>query len=244
MLRDWADLPLDMQNQAVRPYYQALIRHKGSLVAKRFLDVLCAAILLLVLSPLMLVLAFWVTLDSPGGVFFMQKRVTAYGREFTIYKFRTMVDKAEQMGPAVTQEKDSRVTKAGRFLRKLRMDEMPQLLNILKGDMSFVGTRPESPRYVAQYTDEMKATLLLPAGLTSLASVKYKDEARLLDAAKDPDKTYIEEILPQKMKLNLQTIREFSLWSDILVFLRTGFVALDMFGSSSREDPGTGKKET
>ena len=175
----------------------------------------------MVLSPVLLVLAICIKLDSPGTVFFRQVRVTQYGREFRIFKFRTMVQDAPKLGSAVTVKNDMRITRMGRLLRGCRLDELPQLINILKGEMSFVGTRPEVPKYVSQYTPEMMATLLLPAGVTSEASIQYKDEDRLLDGASDPDKTYVEQVLPGKMAYNLQSLRDFSFWGEWKTMLHT-----------------------
>ena len=172
------------------------------------------------------VIALAIKADSKGNVIFCQKRVTTFGREFKIYKFRTMVANAESLGAAVTTDGDARITKVGKFLRKYRFDEFPQLINILKGDMSFVGTRPEVPKYVSAYTPQMYATLLLPAGITSLASIRYKDEERLISASNDADKTYIEEILPEKMKYNLEYMESFSFWGDIKLMFMTFFAVI------------------
>ena len=197
------------------------MKQRFSLALKRVFDILAASVLLLVLGIPMAIVAILIKLDSEGPVLFRQERVTTYGRKFRIHKFRTMVDNAEQKGSSVTVSGDSRVTKIGRFLRKYRVDEFPQLFDVLANDMSFVGTRPESPKYVARYTEEMRATLLLPAGITSEASIRYKDEARLLDAAQDVDKVYVETVLPGKMKWNLLSIRKFSFWGEIATMLRT-----------------------
>ncbi|MGY6772575.1 sugar transferase [Gallibacterium sp. ZY190522] len=180
-----------------------------------------AAILLILLSPLFLYIAYKIHKDSPGGVFFKQTRVTQYGREFKIYKFRTMVANAEALGSQVTTDNDKRITAMGEKLRKTRLDEIPQLINILKGEMSFVGTRPEVPKYVDAYTDEMMATLLLPAGVTSEASIEYKDEDRLLSNAENADKEYIEKVLPEKMKWNLESIRNYSFSRDLVTMIKT-----------------------
>lgn len=220
-MRKWEKLPEAMQTEVVRPYYECLSGHKVALGLKRFFDILLSGILFLVLLPFMLVIAIIVGTTSHGGVFFCQERVTTYGRRFKIIKFRTMVADAERRGSQVTTESDSRVTKVGRFLRKVRLDELPQLINILKGDMSIVGTRPEVPRYVEQYTPEMMATLLLPAGVTSKASIEYKDEERLLSAGGDVDKVYVEQVLPGKMRYNLDYMREYSLGKDFLLMVRT-----------------------
>lgn len=220
-MRKWNDLPKDMQVEEVKIYYDMLQRRKGSLLLKRIFDIIAASILLLLLSPVLLVLSVWIKTDSKGPVFFRQVRVTQYGKTFRIFKFRTMVDHADQIGTQVTTKGDARVTKVGKVLRGCRLDELPQLLNILTGDMTFVGTRPEVEKYVAHYTDEMKATLLMPAGVTSLASIEYKDEERLLESADNADQVYIEKILPEKMKYNLQSIRNFSFGQDIKTMIAT-----------------------
>lgn len=225
ILKAWDDLPEKLKREEIKPYYDILIKRKVSLIMKRVFDIVVALILLILLSPVFLVLAIAIKIDSEGPVFFRQVRVTQYGKEFEIYKFRTMITNAERLGAQVTVENDSRITKVGNFIRDYRLDEIPQLLNILNGTMSFVGTRPEVPKYVSRYTDEMLATLLLPAGITSLASIKYKDESELLSGAIDPDKTYIEKVLPGKMKYNLQAIKKFSFWGDI----RLMFMTLSLF---------------
>ena len=212
-----------MQCAEVRPYYDVLAKKQFSLVLKRIFDILVALVLLLILGLPMMIVAILIKLDSEGPVLFRQERVTAYGRRFRIHKFRTMVNNADKIGSAVTVSNDNRVTKVGGFLRKSRIDEFPQLFDVLAGDMSFVGTRPESPKYVKAYTDEMKATLLLPAGITSEACIRYKDEAELLDAAQDVDKVYIETVLPGKMKWNLLSIQEFSFIGELQTMFRTVF---------------------
>lgn len=219
--KSWQELPNDMRCEAVRPYYDILASKRRDLMLKSVFDRLMAAILLVVLSPIFLLLAVWIKLDSKGPVFFRQERVTQYGKSFRIYKFRTMVQNAEQLGTQVTSKDDMRVTSVGQALRKCRLDELPQLINILEGTMSFVGTRPEVPRYVAAYTDEMKATLLLPAGVTSVASIRYKDEDILLDAADDVDDCYIHNVLPAKMEWNLRSLKEFSFIGELKVMVET-----------------------
>lgn len=219
--KSWQELPNDMRCEAVRSYYDILASKHRDLMLKSVFDRLMAAILLVVLSPIFLLLAVWIKLDSEGPVFFRQERVTQYGKSFRIYKFRTMVQNAEQLGTQVTSKDDMRVTSVGQALRKCRLDELPQLINILEGTMSFVGTRPEVPRYVAAYTDEMKATLLLPAGVTSVASIRYKDEDTLLDAADDVDDCYIHNVLPAKMEWNLRSLKEFSFIGELKVMVET-----------------------
>ncbi len=221
MLKKWEDLPTEMQTEEVRPYYELLDKKRGSLFFKRMFDITVSLIMLVLLSPVFLVLAVAIKLDSPGPVFFRQVRVTQYGQKFRIFKFRTMVSNAEKLGTQVTTKNDARITKVGSMIRECRLDEIPQLLNILTGDMSFVGTRPEVVKYVRQYTPEMMATLLLPAGVTSEASILYKDEDQLLNAAEDVDATYIKEVLPGKMRYNLRSILNYSFWGDIHTMLRT-----------------------
>lgn len=221
MLKRWEQLPQELQNDSVRPYYEALSRKRGQLLLKRVFDILLSLVLLVLLSPVMLILALAIRLDSPGEVLFRQVRVTQYGQEFRIFKFRTMVANAQQLGTQVTVQGDMRITCVGKLLRKCRLDELPQLLNILMGQMSFVGTRPEVPRYVRQYTPQMLATLLLPAGVTSQASIRYKDEDRLLDSSADPDRTYVEQVLPGKMEYNLNSLLDFSLWQDFKTMVQT-----------------------
>ena len=214
-MRKWNDLPKEMQVEQVKKYYEILQCHKGSLLAKRIFDIIVASLLVVILSPILLLLSILIKIDSPGPVMFRQVRVTTYGKTFRIFKFRTMVNNADKIGTQVTTKGDSRVTRMGKMLRGCRLDELPQLFNVLKGDMSFVGTRPEVEKYVAHYTDEMKATLLMPAGITSRASIEYKDEERLLESAENADEVYIHQVLPEKMKYNLSAIEKFSFWDDI-----------------------------
>ncbi len=222
-MRKWDDLPDNMRTEAVRPYYENLYQHRAGIAMKRVADIILALFLFCVLFVFMLIIGIIVGITSPGGVFFCQERVTAYGRRFKIIKFRTMVSDAEKLGSQVTTNGDSRVTAIGRFLRKVRLDELPQLINIIKGDMSIVGTRPEVPRYVEQYTPEMMATLLLPAGVTSTASIEYKDEERLLSETEDVDRTYVENVLPEKMKYNLLYLKNFSFGRDFVIMIQTVF---------------------
>lgn len=221
MLCRWEELPRNMQNDAVRPYYDSLQSKKCSLFLKAVFDRVVSLLMLIGLSPIFVLLAIMIKMDSPGEVFFRQERVTQYGKKFRIHKFRTMVKNAESLGAQVTTKSDMRVTKVGKKLRGCRLDELPQLIDILQGNMSFVGTRPEVTKYVEQYTPEMMATLLLPAGVTSEASIEYKDEERLLSDAKNADKTYVEVVLPQKMEWNLQSLKDFSFVGDIKTMLKT-----------------------
>ena len=221
MLKRWEDLPDYMRVPEVRPYWEALNKKRIQLVLKRIFDIVVALVLLVILAIPMLIIAVMVRLDSPGTIFYRQERVTTYGKHFRIHKFRTMVSNADKIGTAVTVSGDSRITKVGSKLRHLRLDELPQVLDILEGTMSFVGTRPESVKYVEQYRPEYYATLLMPAGVTSEASIRYKDEDKLLDAADDVDRVYIEQVLPDKMKWNLVSILQFSFLREILTMFRT-----------------------
>ena len=220
-MRKWNDLPKEMQVEQVKKYYEILQCHKGSLLAKRIFDIIVASLLVVILSPILLLLSILIKIDSPGPVMFRQVRVTTYGKPFRIFKFRTIVNNAYKIGTQVTTKGDSRVTRMGKMLRGCRLDELPQLFNVLKGEMSFVGTRPEVEKYVAHYTDEMKATLLMPAGITSRASIEYKDEERLLESAENADEVYIHQVLPEKMKYNLRAIEKFSFWDDIKTMFAT-----------------------
>lgn len=226
MLRKWEDLPEELRTEAVRPYYDLLKKRTASLFFKRAFDIAVAAVMLLLLSPVFLVLAIAIKLDSPGPVFYRQVRVTQYAKTFRIFKFRSMVNNADRLGTQVTVSNDSRITRVGKLIRKLRLDELCQLIDVLRGTMTFVGTRPEVPKYVAAYTPEMMATLLLPAGVTSLASIFYKDEDRLLDAAENADETYVQDILPEKMHFNLKALKEFSFFGDIKLMFMTVFAVL------------------
>ena len=226
MLREWDKLPKYMQTEEVGPYYDSLKKKKISLTLKRGFDVFSASVMLVTFSPVLIAISIMIVRDSKGGVFYRQERVTQYGRKFRIFKFRTMVANADKIGTQVTVSNDSRVTKVGEKLRKYRLDELPQLINIILGDMTLVGTRPESTHYVKSYTPEMFATLLLPAGVTSEASIKYKDEADLLDKADDVDKVYIEKVLPEKMKYTLESIKQFNFLQDIKTMIKTVFAVI------------------
>ena len=226
MLKNWNELPEYMRTDEVRPYYDLLQRKKLSLFFKRVFEIVISLIMIILCSPILLIISILIVKDSKGGVFYRQERVTQYGRVFRIFKFRTMVQNADQIGTQVTVSNDSRITKIGSKLRDCRLDELPQLFNIFLGDMTFVGTRPESVHYVKSYTNEMYATLLLPAGVTSEASIEYKDEADLLDQADDVDSVYINEVLPEKMKYNLNSIKEFSFFKEIATMFRTVLAVL------------------
>lgn len=226
MLKKWEDLPDFIKNDEVRPYYDSLKRKKVSLILKRLFDLIGGLVLLCILAIPMLIIAAMIKLDSEGPVFYRQERITTYGKHFRIHKFRTMVNNADRIGSAVTVGNDSRITKVGAALRGCRLDELPQVFDLISGNMSFVGTRPEAVKYVERYKPEYMAMLLLPAGITSEASIRYKDEAELLDAAEDVDRVYTEDVLPGKMKYNLESIRTFSFIKDIITMVRTVFAVL------------------
>lgn len=212
-----------MQMEEVRPYYEKLSRKWFSLFVKRIFDFAVSSVMLVILSPALLVLAVMIKKDSEGPVFYRQERITQYGRKFRIYKFRTMVINADKIGSLVTVGEDPRITKIGKRLRGCRLDELPQLINIWKGEMTFVGTRPEVEKYVKKYKPEMMATLLLPAGVTSEASIQYKDEDKLLAdvSGEDADRVYVEKILPEKMKWNLDEIKKFGFFREIGTMVKT-----------------------
>ncbi len=220
-MKKWEELPKYMQTDEVRPYYDMISGRRISLFFKRLFDIVMSIILIVLLAIPMLVISLLIVLDSSGGIFYRQERVTKYGKHFKIFKFRTMVSNADKIGAHVTTNNDSRVTKVGAKLRGARLDELPQVFNVLTGDMSFVGTRPEAVRYVEKYTGAMWATLLMPAGITSEASILYKDEAELLEKAEDADVVYVEQVLPAKMEYNLQSIKDFSFLGDLKTMVRT-----------------------
>lgn len=221
MLRKWENLPDFMRVPEVKPYWEILNKKRGQLFLKRCFDLVFALILFAILALPMLVIAICVKLDSKGPVFYRQERVTTYGKHFRIHKFRTMVANAEKIGTTVTVSNDSRITRVGSKLRKLRLDELPQVFDVITGNMSFVGTRPEAVKYVERYKPEYYASLLMPAGITSEASIRYKDEDKLLDEASDVDSVYQSQVLPEKMKLNLESIKKFSFLQDISTMFRT-----------------------
>ena len=210
-MKSFQKLPPQFQCAEVKEYYDILCKKQGSFVLKRILDIFASVILLVFLIIPIAIIAILVKTDSKGPVFYRQERVTTYGKKFRILKFRTIV----------TTDSDSRVTKTGRVLRKYRLDELPQIFNVLSGSMSIVGTRPEVQHYVDMYEPEYLATLLMPAGITSLASIMYKDEEKLLKGEIDVDKVYVEKILPEKMKFNLSYVKNFSFGSDIKLMFKT-----------------------
>ena len=210
-----------MRIPEVRPYWEALHKRRGQLLLKRGFDFVMALILLALLVVPMAVIAILIKLDSDGSVFYRQERITTYGKRFHIHKFRTMVNNADKIGTAVTVGNDARITKMGGKLRRLRLDELPQVIDVLQGNMSFVGTRPEAVKYVEQYKPIYYATLMMPAGITSEASIRYKDEDKLLSTANDVDRVYLEQVLPAKMELNLESVRQFRFSRDFLTMIKT-----------------------
>lgn len=226
MLKKWDDLPDFMRVDEVRPYWEILNKRRGQLALKRCFDFVVALILLLILAIPMAIIAVVIKIEDPGPVLYRQERVTTYGKHFKIHKFRTMVVNADKIGTAVTVGEDPRITKVGKRLRRHRLDELPQVLDVIQGTMSFVGTRPEAVKYVERYKPEYNATLLMPAGITSEASIRYKDEDKLLNAADDVDSVYVEKVLPEKMKWNLEDIRRFRFFREILTMFRTVFAVM------------------
>ncbi|MBO4508521.1 MAG: sugar transferase [Spirochaetaceae bacterium] len=221
MLRRWDDLPDFMKVSEVRPYWDILNKKRGQLLLKRVFDLFVAIVLLVILAIPMAIIAIAIKLDSSGTVFYRQERVTKNGKHFRIHKFRTMVSNADKIGTTVTVENDNRITKVGAKLRGLRLDELPQVFDVISGNMSFVGTRPEAVKYVERYKPEYFATLLIPAGITSEASIRYKDEDKLLNRAENVDEVYVTQVLPEKMKWNLESINKFGFFRDIGTMFRT-----------------------
>ncbi len=226
LIKKWNKLPTEMQIDEVRPYYEQLRKKNFSLFWIRFFDILVSFIMLVLLSPFFLILSLAIVIDSRGPVFYRQERVTQYGKHFRIFKFRTMVKDADKKGTLVTVGHDARITRVGKFIRKLRLDEVSQLIDVFRGTMSFVGTRPEVPKYVDQYKAEYLATLLLPAGVTSLGAIMFKDEDALLEGKEDTDKVYVEEVLPLKMKYNLKELKKVGLFHNIKIMFMTVFAVL------------------
>lgn len=221
MLKRWEDLPDFVKIPEVKPYWEILYKKRGQLVLKRIFDLIVSILLLILLALPMVAIAIWIKLDSEGTVLYRQERVTTYGKRFKIHKFRTMVSDADKIGTEVTIGGDPRITRAGSKLRRLRLDELPQIFDVINGDMSFVGTRPEAVKYVKRYEAEYRATLLMPAGITSETSIRYKDEDELLNGVGDVDEVYINQVLPEKMKLNLESLRQYSFPMEILTLVRT-----------------------
>lgn len=234
MLCKWEELPVELQNPSVRPYYDRLDTHRKQLLLKRIFDICISLCGIIFLSPIFLITAVAIKLDTPGPVFYRQERITQYGRVFKIFKFRSMVSGAKT-GANLTVNNDSRITKTGKFIRKFKIDELCQLLDVLVGNMTLVGTRPEVKEYVNEYTPEMMATLLLPAGITSKASIIYKNESELLQSAEDPKSVYLGEILPKKMKYNLEGIAKFGITNEIKLLFMTVFAILGKDYSEENE---------
>ncbi|MDN4861146.1 sugar transferase [Priestia aryabhattai] len=243
VLKRWVCLPENMKNEDVKKYHEILYKKRLSLLIKRIFDLVASCIILILLSPIFLIIGTVIKIDSKGPVIFYQTRVTQYGKKFNIFKFRTMVNNAEKLGTQVTTSNDNRITRVGKFLRKYRLDELPQLINILLGDMSFVGTRPEVTKYVEQYTKEMLATLLLPAGVTSKASISYRDEEKILKVAEDADKIYVTEVLPQKMKYNLSSLESYSLREDVETIYQT-FTTIFIKDVTRKSDSNTNRNKS
>lgn len=221
LLKSFENMPEIFKNDAVKPFYDKLKKRAFSLILKRIFDIIFSVLFILIFSPIFILIGVAVAIDSGFPIIYKQKRITQFGKEFKVFKFRTMINGADKIGSLVTVNNDSRITKVGNILRKLRLDELPQIFNVLIGDMSLVGTRPEVQKYVDHYTPEMMATLLLPAGITSITSIKYKDEAELLSNSSNADETYVNEILPKKMKYNLEYLDKFNFFSDIGVLFKT-----------------------
>lgn len=226
LIKKWEKLPPELQIEEVRPYWEILRKKNFSLFWKRVFDIFVSMIMLIILLPFFLFLSLAIVVDSRGGVFYRQERVTQYGRHFRIFKFRSMVSGADKKGSLVTVGNDARITRVGRLVRKLRLDEVSQLIDVFRGTMTFVGTRPEVPKYVDQYKAEYLATLLLPAGVTSMTSIMFKDEDELLEGKEDVDKAYIEDVLPQKMEWNLSEIEKYGFWRDVKIMFMTVFAVL------------------
>ncbi|HFK1472873.1 TPA: sugar transferase [Bacillus paranthracis] len=234
-----------MKTDSVKKYYELLYKKRFSLFFKRIFDIVMGVFVLLILSPMFILISVAIKVDSKGPIIFRQVRVTQYGKQFEILKFRTMVNDADKVGTQVTTRNDNRITRVGKLLRKIRLDEIPQLFNVILGDMSFVGTRPEVVKYVEKYTDEMMATLLLPAGITSEASIQYKNEEQLLTNTENVDETYINEVLPEKMRYNLRSIESFCFFGDIRTMINTVFAVIKRNNESEKavEDKMTNKNE-
>lgn len=223
LLKPFENLPDEFKNDEVKFYYDILDKKRKSLLVKRIADIVLSLIMIVLLAIPMLIIALIIKCSSKGPVLYKQERVTTYGRKFKILKFRTMKVGADKAG-LLTTENDDRITGIGKVLRKLRLDELPQIFHVLSGKMSIVGTRPEVTKYVDKYTPQMYATLLMPAGVTSLASIKFKDEDRILGEISDPqkvDEIYMNEILPKKMIYNLKYIERFDFKRDIYLMYKT-----------------------
>lgn len=220
-LKKWEDLPEFMKCEEVREYYDILNKKRVNILIKRIFDYILGVMLLILLAIPMIIIAILIKIDSPGPIFYRQERITQYGKKFKIHKFRTMVENADKIGDAVTIDNDVRITKIGKKIRDYRLDEFPQIFDILSGNMSFVGTRPEAVKFVKEYDPEYFATLLLPAGITSEASIRFKDESKILSEINDVDNTYVSKVLPRKMEYNLKSIEDYSFIGDLMTMSRT-----------------------
>lgn len=227
ILHQWDEIPEALKNESTRHYYEILVKKKFDIFLKRLFDFIVAGILLILLLPVLIIIAILIKFTSKGPILYKQERVTTYGKTFKIFKFRTMIENADKIGSLVTLDNDKRITKVGRFLRRVRLDELPQLFNILFGQMSFVGTRPEVKKYVNCYSEEMLATLLMPAGVTSLASISFKDEEKYLGSNESVEDVYINKILPDKMKYNLEYIENFNIFYDVKLMFKTVLAVLN-----------------
>ena len=232
---EWEKLPQEMQTEEVRKYYDILTKRKTELFLKRVLDFVLSSVAIIIFSPIYLFLAIAIKVDSPGPVFYRQERVTQYGKPFHIHKFRTMVQDADK-GSQLTINNDGRITRVGKLIRSCKLDEIAQFIDVFQGTMTFVGVRPEIPKFVVAYSKEMMATLLLPAGITSLASIYYKDEAKLLDGVENVDNVYVEKILPKKMYYNLKGLEDYSFWQDVKIIFMTALAVLGKRYESKSED--------
>lgn len=224
LLIKWDKIPEHMKNDSVKKYYDVLEKKRYSLYMKRVFDVIVSILIMILLLPILLIIALAIKWDTKGPILFRQIRVTQYEKKFRIFKFRTMVNKHLPTENKVTMKNDTRITAVGKILRHYRLDELPQLINVIKGEMTLVGTRPEVLKYVLQYSDEMLATLLLPAGVTSETSLNFKDEEDLLTDSEHVDEDYIEKILPLKMAENLESLKEYSFFRDVKVFFKSFFI--------------------
>jgi len=207
-----------MQNMDIAA---VLEKRKLQLVLKRAMDIVISGGALLVIWPVLLLIALAIRIDDPGPVFYRQVRVGKDGKEFRIFKFRTMIVDADKKGLAITVGRDNRITRVGRLLRKTKLDELAQLINVFTGEMSFVGPRPEVPKYVNMYTPYQRQVLLVRPGITDYASIAYRNENDLLEGAEDPEKMYIDVIMPDKIELNMKYLREISPLADIRLILST-----------------------
>ena len=226
LIKKWEKLPAELQIDEVRPYYEILRKKNFSLFWKRVFDITVSGIVLLLILPFFLIISLAIVIDSRGPVFYRQERVTQYGKHFRIFKFRSMVVDADKNGALVTTGNDARVTRVGKFIRKCKIDEMSQLIDVFRGTMTFIGTRPEVPKYVAQYKKEYLATLLLPAGVSSMASIMFKDENNMLKDTENVDDVYVNQILPIKMEYNLAETKKYGFWRDIKLCFMTVFGVL------------------